>query len=351
MSGAAGGLCPAIFGLSGLQLTTDEVALFGDCNPAGFILFSRNIADPVQLRRLTDDLRSLSGRDDLPILIDQEGGAVARLRPPHWPDLPAAPRFGRLWQQAPATAMAAVRANAEAIGLMLSAVGISVNCMPLLDLAAEGTHPVIAQRAFGSDPLCIAALGRAAIAGLGDAGVVGVVKHIPGQGRAHVDSHGEVPIVTASADELTADTEPFRLLADAPMAMTAHVTYVAWDAEACATMSARVIGTIIRGAIGFDGLLMTDALEMAALSGTMADRARRALAAGVDLVLHCTGDLAEMAEIAEAVDREMQLSSLRRLERAMKSTVRPTVPQPDALADALARRDALMAAATEDLRG
>lgn len=340
--------CPAFFGLSGTALTADEMALFGACNPAGYILFTRNIADPDQARRLTDDLRALSGRDDLPILIDQEGGPVARLRPPHWPELPAADRFGACWEVAPATAIAAARANAEAIALMLTAIGITVNCMPLLDIALEHCHPVIGSRAFGRDVHCVAALGRAVLTGLADGGVAGVIKHMPGQGRAIADSHDALPVVDASSDQLMDDLEPFRQLNDAPMSMTAHVTYTAWDADHCATHSATVIDRIIRQDIGFDGLLMTDGIEMSALHGPMGERARRALSAGVDVVLHCTGDLTEMADIVDAVAGDMQIASLGRLERAMHGVGSSLEPKGERIADALARRDALLKAAAEE---
>lgn len=348
MTASAAPLCPAIFGMAGTSLSDAERALFGACNPAGYILFARNIADPGQVQQLTDDLRALSGRSDLLILIDQEGGPVARLRPPHWPDFPPAVRFGDCWEVAPATAIAAARANAEAIGLMLSAVGITGNCMPLLDIVHDRTHRVIADRSFGGDGRGVAALGRAALSGLADGGVAGVVKHMPGQGRATVDSHQTLPVVDASAEELAADLEPFCSLRDAAMGMTAHVVFSTWDSVNCATHSPVVIDGIIRSAIGFDGLLMTDGLDMSALSGTMGERAVRALAAGVDVVLHCTGDLTEMADIAGSVGMTMRLPSLQRLERAMQSGKDSRNNWPDRFAAAISRRDALLRAARGD---
>ncbi len=336
-------MTPAILGLVGPELSADETALFRAANPAGFILFARNIVDPGQLRRLTDALRALHGRDDLAILIDQEGGRVARLKPPHWPVFPAAICFDRLYELAPVSALAAVEANALAIALYLSELGITVNCLPLLDVRQANSHPVVADRCFGAEPLRVAALGRAALQGLASGGVVGVVKHMPGQGRATSDSHVVLPRVDASAQELEHDLSPFRALSDACMGMTAHVVYTAWDADHCATQSPIVIDQIIRTAIGFDGLLMTDGLEMEALSGSMADRAERALAAGVDIALHCSGDFTDMADMVDRLGGAMQVKSRDRLDRAMQS--RAGVPSGLLASDAIARRDAYLALA------
>ena len=197
-------MIPAIFGISGLELTADERAFFKDADPAGYILFGRNVIDRGQLRALTDELRALHGRDDVPILIDQEGGRVARLKPPHWPEFPTAERFAALYQKAPISAIEAARVNAQAIGVQLKAVGVNVNCLPLLDVRQPGAHDIIGDRALGSDPMQVAALGRAVLDGLRAAGVVGVVKHMPGHGRAPSDSHVELPVVTASASATTA---------------------------------------------------------------------------------------------------------------------------------------------------
>src|SRR5262249_37050065 len=265
--------------------------------PVGFILFRRNCEAAQQLSRLTDSLRALTGRADLPILIDQEGGRVARMRPPEWPAFPAAERFAQLYALAPASAIEAGRSNARALALTLRACGINVNALPLLDVRQEGATDIIGDRALGSEPMQVAALGRAVLDGMASAGVVGIVKHMPGHGRALVDSHKELPVVTASADELEFDLEPFQRLASAPMGMTAHVVYTAWDPDRPASMSPIVIRDIIRGAIGFDGWLMSDDLGMEALQGDFGMRAAGVVAAGCDVALHCSGKMDEMAEV------------------------------------------------------
>ena len=331
---------PVIFGLSGPALTADERAFFAEAAPLGYILFKRNVIDPAQLRALTDSLRELTGRDDLPILIDQEGGPVARMRPPEWPDFPAGPAFDQLYQAAPMSAIQAARANGEALGLILHAAGITVNCAPLLDLARADTTPAIATRALGSEPMQVAALGRATLEGLRAGGVVGVVKHMPGHGRAQVDTHHLLPTVTTSLDELAGDFEPFRTLADAPMGMTAHIVFAAVDPDRPATLSPAVIGDVIRGTIGFDGLLLTDDIDMKALSGTPADKAASALAAGCDVVLDCWARAPEMVAIVERIG-DVPAVTLDRLGRAMAMR---DVPAGD-LAEAIARRDALLALA------
>lgn len=338
-------MIPAIFGLSGPLLSDAERAFFAAVEPLGFILFGRNIFDPGQVRDLTASLRDLSGRQDVPILIDQEGGRVARLRAPHWPEFPAARSFGALWQTAPATAMMAARANAEALGAICASVGINTPCLPVLDLDLPGAHPsMIADRSFGSDPLCVAALGRAVLDGLADAGVASVMKHVPGYGRAAVDSHHGLPVVDADEALLAADLEPFAALASRSlMAMTAHAVFTAWDADAPATLSATIIEHIVRQRIGFDGLLMTDDIAMGALSGDMASRARAAIAAGCDVVLHCSADMAEMEAMA-AVLPQVSAETLRRLGRAMAGVT--LCAEESAIARskvALARRDALVA--------
>jgi len=211
------GMKPVIFGIAGLALSSDERAFFAEAEPAGYILFKRNIGTRDQVRALTDSLRALSGRDDLPVLIDQEGGRVARMGPPEWPAFPAGPAFAALYDAAPMSAIQAMRANGQALGLMLAEVGITVDCAPLLDVAQADTTEAIACRAYGAEPMQVAALGRAMLEGLAAGGVVGVVKHMPGHGRARVDSHHLLPTVTASAEELQVDLEPFRTLAHAPM--------------------------------------------------------------------------------------------------------------------------------------
>ncbi|TKD51383.1 glycoside hydrolase family 3 N-terminal domain-containing protein [Sphingomonas baiyangensis] len=333
-------MLPVIYGLSGLTLTDDERAFFRDADPLGYILFGRNVGDRAQLRALTDDLRSLSSRDDLPILIDQEGGRVARMRPPVWPDFPAGPAFARLYEKAPISAIEAARVNAQAIGLTLAEVGITVDCLPLLDVVVAETTPAIAERAYGSDPMQVAAIGRAVLDGLAAAGVIGVVKHMPGHGRALVDSHHELPRVAADATALEADIAPFAALAHAPMGMTCHVVFEAWDAERPATLSPTVIGDVIRERIGFDGLLMTDDIDMKALSGSAGDKAAAALAAGCDVALDCWARMDEMTDIAGKV-APLGAEGRTRLDRAMASR---TAPEGD-LAECIAKRDALLALA------
>ena len=308
---------PVILSLAGERLTEDEKRLFAESDPAGYILFARNIRDRDQLLGLTDDLRALSGRDDLPILIDQEGGRVARMKPPEWPAFPPGEAFDRLYETAPISAVEAARVNAEALGQMLAAVGISVNCLPLLDIRRPETHDVIGDRALGSEPLRVAALGRAVLDGMAEAGVAGVVKHMPGHGRASVDTHKDLPSVEASAEELATDIAPFRALADAPMGMTAHIVFTAWDEVHCASRSPIIIEQIIRGEIGFDGLLMSDDLDMKALNGNPADLAAEVVAAGCDLALNCWGRLDEMARTVEKLD-DMPEKSRQRLDRAMQ---------------------------------
>jgi beta-N-acetylhexosaminidase len=331
---------PVIYGLAGLELTADERAFFADAEPLGFILFKRNVEDRAQLRALTDSLRDLTGRDDVPILVDQEGGRVARLGPPEWPAFPAGPAFDRLYEAAPMSAIQAARANGEALGLMLHEVGINVNCAPILDVAGPDTTDAITTRAYGHEPMRVAAMGRAMLEGMRAAGVVGVVKHMPGHGRAAQDTHHHLPTVTASVEELEVDLEPFRALAGAGMGMTSHILFPAWDAERPATMSTVVIEEVIRGLIGFDGLLMTDDIDMKALSGTPADKASGAIAAGCDVVLDCWARMEEMVAIAEAIP-DASPRALTRLETAMAMRDTPAA----ALDDAIARRDALLALA------
>ena len=331
----------AIYGVEGLALNEAERSFLRDADPAGVIIFRRNCEDAEQLLRLTDSLRELTGRGDLPILIDQEGGRVARMRPPAWPAFPAAERFARLYEAAPSSAIEASRSNARGLALMLRGCGINVNCLPLLDVRQEGATDIIGDRALGSEPMQVAALGRAVLDGMASAGVVGVIKHIPGHGRALVDSHRELPIVTASAEDLETDLEPFERLAWAPMGMTAHVVYTAWDAERPASLSPKVIGEIIRGRIGFDGWLMSDDLGMEALAGDFATRASGVVAAGCDVALHCSGKMDEMIAVASAVPA-MSPEGEARLARAMATVLVDDNEGPD-LAETLAKRDALLA--------
>lgn len=333
-------MIPAIFGLSGLTLTEQERAFFRDADPAGYILFGRNVQSRDQVRALTAELRAIHGRDRLYICIDQEGGRVARMKPPVWPAYPAGEAFDRLYDIAPASAIEAVRANAEALGLDLADVGITADCYPSLDVRQPGAHDVIGDRAFGSEPMRVAALGRAALAGLARAGVVGCIKHIPGHGRAMADSHKELPTVDASEQELELDIQPFRVLASAPVGMTAHVRYTAWDADLPGTLSPFVINEVIRRRIGFAGLLLTDDLDMEALSGTVPERAARAIAAGCDIALNCWAKMDDMVGIASALPT-MPEETVARLDRALASV--DPVGAGSTHAELIARRDALLA--------
>ncbi|MBW6523316.1 beta-N-acetylhexosaminidase [Sphingomonas sp. RHCKR47] len=331
---------PVIFGLSGPLLTADERAFFAEARPAGYILFKRNAENRAQLRALTDSLREIEGRDDVAILVDQEGGRVARLGPPEWPAFPAGPAFDALYERAPMSGIEAARANAHALGLMLSEVGITVNCLPLLDVARADTTEAIACRAYGHEPMRVAAMGRATLEGLRAGGVVGVMKHMPGHGRALADSHHHLPTVTASVDDLDDDLAPFRALAGAPMGMTSHIVYEAWDAHRPATLSPIVIERVIRGTIGFDGLLMTDDIDMKALSGTPAEKARGAIDAGCDVVLDCWARMNEMQQIAGALP-DITPRARERLDAAMASVAAPAGD----FAELIAKRDALLALA------
>jgi beta-N-acetylhexosaminidase len=333
-------MLPSIFGISGERLTAGERDFFKDADPAGYILFKRNCTDRQQLRALTDDLRSLSGRDDVPILIDQEGGRVARLKPPVWPEFPKAEAFASLYARAPISAIEATRHNAAALAAVLRDVGVNVNCLPLLDVRQEGAHDIIGDRALGAEPMQVAALGRAVIEGMREGGVVGIVKHMPGHGRAGADSHLELPVVDASEAELETDIAPFRSLKDAPMAMTAHVVFKAWDAERPATLSPTVVRDIIRGRIGFDGLLITDDIDMKALNGPPGAIAAAAIEAGCDVILDCWAKLDEMVERANALPA-MSARSRARLDRAMATVAGVGGAAP--YEELAAKRDALLA--------
>jgi len=300
---ATSGRVPApravILGCAGEQLGVDEGRFFGAADPVGFILFRRNCHSPDQVRELVVGLRGAIGRSDAPILIDQEGGRVARLRPPSWRLYPSAARLGSLPDP---QAEVAVRLGARLIADDLQDLGITVDCLPVLDIPVPGAHSVIGDRAYGTEPSRVTRLARAACHGLLEGGVLPVIKHIPGHGRARVDSHLECPVVETGIDELSrTDFAAFRALAAMPWAMSAHIVYMAIDPMAPATLSRRVISELIRGAIGFDGVLVSDDLSMQALGGDIAERAARALSAGCDLVLHCNGDRAEMEAIVGAV--------------------------------------------------
>lgn len=305
----------AIYGLAGPALSADEKAFFRDAAPWGFILFARNVDSPKQLPRLCGALRDAVGRD-APVFIDQEGGRVQRLKPPTWRQAPPAADFGALYARDREAGLEAVRLNHRLIADELRASGIDADCAPCLDLQIEGADAIIGDRSFGLSPDIIAALGRAAMEGLHAGGVASVIKHIPGHGRADADSHLALPRVETSREELeTTDFAPFRALNDAPMAMTAHVVYADIDPDDPATLSQEVIGSVIRGTMGYDGLLMTDDLSMKALSGTLASRAGRALSAGCDMILHCNGDRREMVSLADRVP-DLGGDALRRADAA-----------------------------------
>lgn len=334
----------AIYAPAALELTDSERDFFRDANPAGFILFKRNCETRDQVKRLTDSLRDLSGRPDVPILIDQEGGRVARMKPPEWPAFPAAERFADLYRLAPSSAIEAARANARAVALMLREAGVNVDALPLLDVRQEGASDIIGDRALGSEPMQVAALGRAVLDGLASASVVGIVKHIPGHGRALVDSHKELPVVTASEQELEIDLEPFERLSSAPMGMMAHVVYTAWDTERPASMSPTIIREIVRGRIGFDGWLMSDDIGMEALHGDFGERAAGVVAAGCDAALHCSGVMDEMVAVARAVPT-MTAEGEARMSRAMANAA--VTAQGTDFAQSIATRDALLALVSE----
>jgi beta-N-acetylhexosaminidase len=291
-----------ICGCAGLEFNPDECRFIADSGPWGLILFKRNIADPAQVRRLTEHFRNLVGRD-APVLIDQEGGRVQRMGPPHWPAYPRAAAFDHLSVDVE-TKRALVRLTARLLAHDLRDVGITIDCLPVLDRPIPGGHSVIGDRAFAQDPVRVGLLGRSAAEGLIAGAVLPTIKHIPGHGRALADSHHEVPIVSATRAELEAsDFIPFRMLSDMPIALTAHVIFQAIDAEHPATQSKRVIDEIIRHHMGFAGLLVSDDLSMHALSGGLRIRAEAAFRAGVDVCLHCNGNLEEAAAVAAAAPR------------------------------------------------
>jgi len=307
----------AIYGCAGPTLSTEEREFFATAKPWGFILFGRNIVDPVQVRALTRDLRAILDDETTPILIDQEGGRVARLKPPHWKARAAAGRLGALSVSSPEVAREATYLHARLIAHDLQDVGVNVDCAPVLDAPVEGADAVIGDRAFGRDLVQIIDLGRAFIEGLMEGGVLPVMKHVPGHGRATTDSHVHLPRVTCAGEELSAtDFVTFRSLNLCPMAMTAHVVYVAIDPQRPATTSPKVIRDVIRGEIGFDGLLISDDLSMEALSGPISARAKAALFAGCDIVLHCNGSMDEMKEVAREA-KPLEGAALRRSDHAL----------------------------------
>lgn len=325
-----------IVGCSGLELTARETRFFEREKPWGFILFARNIDNPDQVRQLCAALRRSVDREDAPILIDQEGGRVQRLRPPHWYAYPPAAMLGALHAREAKAGERAVWLLSRLHAHDLLDMGIDVDCLPVLDVPAPDGHDVIGNRAYGRDPDVVAHLGRLACEGLIAGGVLPVVKHIPGHGRATADSHLALPHVATEVETLKKiDFEPFRRLADQSMAMTAHVVYEALDKDAPATTSKRMVEEIIRGWIGFDGLLMSDDVSMHALSGDFAARTDSIVAAGCDIVLHCNGDMAEMEKVAARVPQLAGMAA----ERAARALA--TKGKPDGNFDAKAGRDEL----------
>ena len=305
-----------ICGLEGLEITGDERAFLREAQPWGLILFARNCDTPEQIQRLVSAARDAVG-SDLPILIDQEGGQVQRLRAPYWQNYPSARQLGALYSHSPDAGLSAARSCARLIAHDLHALGITINCAPVLDVAQRGTHDAIGTRAYSTDPDIVAALAGAVAEGFMEGGVLPVVKHAPGQGRAEQDTHYDVSVVDAAPSELDAcDMRPFRALRHLPLAMTCHVVFSAFD-DRPVTLSPVVIGDIIRGAIGYDGLLLTDDLSMKALSGTMRSKASDAIAAGCDIALHCNGDLSEAQDVAAAVP-ELAGQSKARADKALR---------------------------------
>lgn len=331
-----------IAGTSGPRLTSEERAFFRAEDPWGFILFKRNVETPDQVRALVEALREAVGRADTPVLIDQEGGRVQRLGPPHWPRYPAGRAFGKAIND-PVVRREVVRLGARLMAHDLLALGITVDCVPVLDVPVPGAHDVIGDRAYAEDVTGVATLGRAAAEGLIAGGVLPVIKHVPGHGRARADSHKELPVVATPRDELEAtDFRPFRMLADMPLAMTAHVVYTAIDARRPATTSRKAFREVIRGFCGYDGLVMSDDLSMKALAGSFEEKTRASLAAGCDVVLHCNGEMAEMAAVARAAP-ELKGKAKRRADAAL-GRIRHE-PEPFDVDEARARIDHVLRSA------
>nr|WP_315053307.1 beta-N-acetylhexosaminidase [uncultured Brevundimonas sp.] len=336
-----------VYGCSGPRLTEAERAFFAEAQPWGFILFRRNIETPEQVRALTEDLRAAIGDADAPVLIDQEGGRVQRMGPPHWPKYPP----GAAYLQAandPLEARALVRLGARLMAHDLREVGVTVDCAPVVDVPVPGAHDIIGDRAYAPDPATVAQLARAAAEGLLAGGVLPVIKHMPGHGRAFADSHKALPVVHADLPTLDAwDFAPFKALSDMPMAMTAHVVFTAIDRKRPATTSKRAI-RLMRDQLGFGGLILSDDLSMQALSGGLDERARAALKAGCDIVLHCNGDMAEMQAVASAVGK-LKGRAKARAEAAMARVVRS--PEPLDASAAHARFHQAMAGRTDAAQG
>nr|WP_238474726.1 beta-N-acetylhexosaminidase [Azospirillum cavernae] len=326
-----------VFGCAGTALDPAEAAFFASADPLGFILFRRNCDTPAQVAALVRDLRASVGRPDAPVLIDQEGGRVARMRPPHWPAHPPMGVIGALALRDRAAGREAAWINGRLLAHMLTEVGVTVDCAPVCDVPVDGAHDIIGDRAFGRDPELVADLARATADGLMAGGVLPVIKHIPGHGRAFADSHAELPVVDAPRAALEAtDFAPFRALADLPLAMVAHVVLKAIDPTSPASTSAIVMRDVVRGpAIGFDGLLFADDLSMNALAGDVRTRAKAVMAAGNDIVLHCNGVLDEMQAVAEVVP-PMSYAAAQRWARAQAMRGAPKPADVTALTERLA---------------
>jgi beta-N-acetylhexosaminidase len=327
-----------ITGVAGTALSDNERRLIADARPAGLILFARNLETADQIKALVADFKAAAGTEHTLVLIDQEGGRVQRLRPPLAASLPSASAYAAHHAGDREAAAASARQVARLLADELAALGIDTNCAPVLDLPVPGAHAIIGNRAFGLDVDTVVAVGRAFAEGLMDGGILPVMKHIPGHGRAFADSHLELPVVDATRAELErTDFAPFKALADLPAAMTAHVVFTAIDPVAPASTSGPVVGEIIRGTLGFDGLLMSDDLGMQALTGSFADRTRAVVAAGADLALHCSGDVGEMQEVARAAP-PLKGRALERFEAALAITRRPRAPHDAAAAQAVLAR-------------
>jgi len=312
-----------ITGLSGPAVTADERAFLRQSLPWGLILFKRNIQSLAQIATLIDEFKATVGRAEVPVLIDQEGGRVQRMGPPQWPAYPPGAAYGRLYDRDPGAGLAAARLGGRLIASDLAAAGITVDCLPVADVPVAGSDAVIGDRAYGETPAKVAAIAAALTQGLAEGGVLPVLKHLPGHGRATTDSHLRLPVVTADRDVLEAtDFAAFRSLARLALGMTAHVVFTAIDPDLPATTSATIIGQVIRGFIGFGGLLMSDDLSMGALSGSLAERTRAALAAGCDMALHCNGNLREMEAVAGAAP-ELSGAAARRADAALATRRTP----------------------------
>ncbi|MGM4927581.1 beta-N-acetylhexosaminidase [Tardiphaga sp. 619_E2_N8_5] len=331
-----------ITGVSGLELTAEERAFLRAERPWGFILFKRNVDNPAQVARLVEELRNTTGDLDAPVLIDQEGGRVQRLGPPHWPVYPPGAVFSALYDAEPEAGLRAAWLSSRLIASDLVDLGITVDCLPLADVPVEGADAVIGNRAYGTEPGKVAIIARAVTDGLSQGGILPVLKHIPGHGRATADTHFKLPIVDNAKSELEAsDFEAFRPLADLPMAMTAHVVFSALDATQPATTSATIIEQVIRGSIGFQGLLMSDDVSMNALAGSIAERTRAIVSAGCDMVLHCNGKLDEMRDVVS----ETPVLAGKALERAKAALAARRQPEPFDRTAGRAELDALIARA------